>query len=562
MEALDAQAVDGIIVIAPNDNAVRALGVLPPTVPVVAVEAEYRDQPVVAIDQREGARLATRHLLDLGHRTVWHLAGPQDWREAVLRLEGWRATLSEAGAEVPAPLSGDWSPRSGYDAGVHIAMRDDVTAVFAANDQMALGLLHALAERGRRVPEDVSVVGFDDIPEAEFFRPSLTTVHQDFNEVGRRGLELLLARIDHADTQSSVSISPSLVSARELRRTAPRRAGTSVRVAVVGATGHIGSYLVPMLVSAGHDVLALSRGRQQPYLDAPEWEQVDRVVVDRDAEDRDGSFRPPRRRARRGRRRRPGVLHAGVRPAAARRAGRHRHLPAALRHGLGARHRRDGAGARGRGARRLRRLRHPQGRRSNGCCWGRRTTACPPPCCTPGTSAVPGGTWSTRPATSTSRSGDGWPRVSGWHCRTSGWRRCTTSTRATWRRRSHWPSTVATPRSARPSTSCPRQALTLRGYAEGAARWFGREADLGYVPWEEFRDAAGPEHAQTTWEHIARSPSMSIEKARSRLGYQPRYTSLATALEAVRRLVHDGHLKLDQSAAEALETFDITPGTR
>ena len=227
MEALDAQAVDGIIVIAPNDDAVRALGVLPPTMPVVALEAEYHDQPVVAIDQREGARLATRHLLDLGHRTVWHLAGPPDWREAVLRLEGWRATLSEAGAEVPDPLSGDWSPRSGYDAGVRLAMRDDVTAVFAANDQMALGLLHALAERGRRVPEDVSVVGFDDIPEAEFFRPSLTTVHQDFNEVGRRGLELLLARIDHADTLSSVSISPSLVSRASCA--APRRAGQGRR---------------------------------------------------------------------------------------------------------------------------------------------------------------------------------------------------------------------------------------------------------------------------------------------------------------------------------------------
>jgi DNA-binding LacI/PurR family transcriptional regulator len=212
VEALRAQAVDGVIVIAPNRAAVRALGVLATPVPVVALEAEFYDQPVVAIDQRQGAALATAHLLDLGHRTAWHVAGPLDWREAELRVEGWRDTLLAAGATVPAPLSGDWTPRSGYDAGLELAARDDVTAVFAGNDQMALGLVHALSERGRRVPEDVSVVGFDDIPEAEFFRPALTTVHQDFDEVGRRGLDLLLARIDQADTLANVTIAPTLVS--------------------------------------------------------------------------------------------------------------------------------------------------------------------------------------------------------------------------------------------------------------------------------------------------------------------------------------------------------------
>jgi DNA-binding LacI/PurR family transcriptional regulator len=227
MEVLRSQAVDGIIVIAPTDDAVRALGVLATDVPVVALEAEFRDQPVVSIDQQQGARLATRHLLDLGHRTVWHVAGPRDWREAVLRAEGWRSALQDADADVPDPLFGDWSPRSGYVAGLELAARDDVTAVFAANDQMALGLLHALGERGRRVPEDVSVVGFDDIPEAEYFSPALTTVHQDFDEVGRRGLALLLARIDYAETQASVTIAPVLVSRASCA--SPRRAGTGSR---------------------------------------------------------------------------------------------------------------------------------------------------------------------------------------------------------------------------------------------------------------------------------------------------------------------------------------------
>ena len=227
MEVLQSQAVDGIIVIAPNDDAVRALGVLATNVPVVALEAEFRDQPVVSIDQQRGARIATRHLLDLGHRTVWHVQGPSDWREAVLRAEGWRSALRDADFDVPDPLSGDWSPRSGYVAGLELAAHEEVTAVFAANDQMALGLLHALGERGRRVPEDVSVVGFDDIPEAEYFSPALTTVHQDFDEVGRRGLALLLSRIDGAETHSSVTIAPALVSRASCA--SPRRAGRGSR---------------------------------------------------------------------------------------------------------------------------------------------------------------------------------------------------------------------------------------------------------------------------------------------------------------------------------------------
>ncbi|NUS52213.1 MAG: LacI family DNA-binding transcriptional regulator [Nocardioidaceae bacterium] len=216
IETLSAQGVDGIIVIAPNTAAARAIGALPEGVPGVALEAEYHDQPVVSIDQRLGARLATEHLLGLGHRTVWHVAGPQDWREAVLREDGWRVTLEAAGADVPPPLRGDWSPRSGYDAGREIAANADVTAVFAGNDQMALGVVHALGERGRRVPEDVSIVGFDDIPEAEFLMPALSTVRQDFDEVGRRGLDLLLTAIDAPEgappgRDQDVTIAPELV---------------------------------------------------------------------------------------------------------------------------------------------------------------------------------------------------------------------------------------------------------------------------------------------------------------------------------------------------------------
>jgi DNA-binding LacI/PurR family transcriptional regulator len=193
VERLRSQGVDGILVIAPVVAATHALPNLPADVPVVAAEAGPDDVvPVVVVDQFAGAATATRHLLELGHRTVRHLAGPQDFLEAQQRIAGWRATLEEAGAEVIPPLIGDWSPRAGYELGRRLMESPDVSAVFVANDQMALGLLRLLHEQDRRIPQEVSVVGFDDVPEAAFFTPPLTTVRQDFLEMGRRGLHLLL----------------------------------------------------------------------------------------------------------------------------------------------------------------------------------------------------------------------------------------------------------------------------------------------------------------------------------------------------------------------------------
>ncbi len=193
---LAAQSVDGLIVIAPQRHAAEALAAVPPGLPVVAVEGgRAPNLPVVCVDQAEGAAMVTRHLLELGHETVWHVAGPLDWLEAEERLRAWRETIEAAEARVPEPPHGDWSPRSGYQAGRRLAGRDDVTAVFVANDQMALGLLRAFREADVDVPGQVSVAGFDDIPEAEFFSPPLTTVRQDFAEVGRRSIAVLLDQI-------------------------------------------------------------------------------------------------------------------------------------------------------------------------------------------------------------------------------------------------------------------------------------------------------------------------------------------------------------------------------
>ena len=197
MSLLLRQGVDGIIAIAPVRSSADALRAAAGDLPLVAAEGLPEGEvAVVCVDQVAVGHLATEHLLAAGHETVWHITGPMDFYEGVGRLQGWREALEAVGADVPPPLPGDWSPRSGFEAGQVLARMDDVTAVFAANDQMALGLLRALREQGRRVPEDISVVGVDDLPESPYFSPPLTTVRQGFAEVGRECLLALLAQIE------------------------------------------------------------------------------------------------------------------------------------------------------------------------------------------------------------------------------------------------------------------------------------------------------------------------------------------------------------------------------
>jgi len=212
IQQLLGQGVDGVVVIAPVRAGVDALRHLRPDFPVVAVEAGPDSSiPVATVDQVAGAMAATRHLLDLGHRTICHLAGPADWKEAEERTEGWRTALKAAGVPAPAVLRGDWTPRSGYELGQSLLQMHEVTAVFVANDQMSLGLLRRLHEAGREVPRDLSVVGFDDIPEAAYFTPPLTTVRQDFAELGRRCLHILLGRIEGERVETRVVVPAELV---------------------------------------------------------------------------------------------------------------------------------------------------------------------------------------------------------------------------------------------------------------------------------------------------------------------------------------------------------------
>ncbi|GAB3161957.1 LacI family DNA-binding transcriptional regulator [Myceligenerans halotolerans] len=199
-DVLAEHAVDGAVLLVEEDGLERAGVNLPPGLPAVVLDSGVDSPyPVIDNDQAMGARLATRHLLDLGHRTVRHLAGPLDSRAAAIREAAWRETLEAAGATIAEAVRGDWSPEAGYTAGLDLAADPDVTAIFVANDQMALGVLRALRDSGRRVPEDVSVVGFDDVPESANYQPPLTTVHQSFDRIGATCVSVLVDEIERGE---------------------------------------------------------------------------------------------------------------------------------------------------------------------------------------------------------------------------------------------------------------------------------------------------------------------------------------------------------------------------
>lgn len=192
---LSHQAIDGLVVIRAEQVAPETLA-LPAGMPIAVSDSRLVGRyPAVVADQVDGSVAATRHLLELGHRTVHHIAGPSDSEPALVRIATWQRTLAEAGVRPPELWRGDWSAESGYRAGREIAADPSITAVYCANDEMAFGLMRALHEVGRRVPEDVSIVGFDGIALSEFSSPPLTTVKQDFHRIGRELVRMVLAQL-------------------------------------------------------------------------------------------------------------------------------------------------------------------------------------------------------------------------------------------------------------------------------------------------------------------------------------------------------------------------------
>ncbi|MGW9157140.1 LacI family DNA-binding transcriptional regulator [Microbacterium sp. NPDC055665] len=205
-ERLAEQEVDGAIVL----NEASAL--VPAAQPPAGLRLVVVDAPTdagftsVHSDHEGGAAVATARLLGLGHDTVHHLAGPADSFAAAERERGWRETLVAAVIRPPAVVRGDWSADSGYSAGHALAK---ATAIFCANDQMALGVLRALSESGRRVPEDVAVIGFDDVPDAANYRPPLTTIRQDFTALAHRAVSALVEAIEGTSQDEASAVIPT-----------------------------------------------------------------------------------------------------------------------------------------------------------------------------------------------------------------------------------------------------------------------------------------------------------------------------------------------------------------
>jgi LacI family transcriptional regulator len=223
LDELIARRVDGIIWAVPEIGENRSwlrLNELVQLPPIVLLSMETRPGfSIVAVDNRAGARIAVEHLLEQGRRRIGIITGPLTWWEARERLAGWHEALEEAGlAQPPGAIGkGDWSAASGQRA-MESLLTDapKVDAVFASNDQMALGALGVLDRAGKHVPEDIALVGFDNIPEAEFFIPSLTTIYQQLTEIGRAAVQELHAQIDarrreETKAGAAVQLTPTLI---------------------------------------------------------------------------------------------------------------------------------------------------------------------------------------------------------------------------------------------------------------------------------------------------------------------------------------------------------------
>jgi len=225
-DSLEDGGVEGVIVITPRLSLAASVREARVNVPVEMIAAgESATTRVFAYSENQelGARMATQHLIDLGHTDIAHLGGSMEWYDGRVRKRGWESALRDAGLPLGLYLEGDWSPKWAYETGLRLVAEGLPGAIFAASDHTALGLYRAFSEHGVRVPDDVSVVGFDDIEGSDYFAPPLTTVRQDFPGLARRAIDLLLAAIDGR----TVDRTPILPALKIRASTAPpKRLGT------------------------------------------------------------------------------------------------------------------------------------------------------------------------------------------------------------------------------------------------------------------------------------------------------------------------------------------------
>jgi len=203
--------VDGLIVMSPDLDPAALVGELPPNIPVVLLNAKVKGHSCITIDNAGGARAMVRHLLSLGHDRIAFVSGPAQNADAEQRRRGYRAGLAEAGL-TPIEIEGTFTEESGYEAAQRIIrLAPRPTAVFCGNDSMAIGALSAFSEAGLRVPEQVALVGFDDIPIARFLAPPLTTVNVPIADLGRQGFEILVHEAKENGQPRNVKLDTTLI---------------------------------------------------------------------------------------------------------------------------------------------------------------------------------------------------------------------------------------------------------------------------------------------------------------------------------------------------------------
>jgi DNA-binding LacI/PurR family transcriptional regulator len=209
------QQVDGLVIGVRFEDWIAAVRKHCRGVPFVTVGNRIDDDlPGVVVDEFHGVRLATRHLLELGHQHIACISGPPDWPAARARYRAWHTTIKKAGRQPGPHVQGDWSTQSGYEAAAQLLSSNPpaFTAIVACNDHMALGALRALHANKIRVPQQISIVGYDDLPESRFFEPPLTTVHHDFVAEGERCVKTLLRMINRESIDTTLQVlSPELV---------------------------------------------------------------------------------------------------------------------------------------------------------------------------------------------------------------------------------------------------------------------------------------------------------------------------------------------------------------
>ena len=213
--------IEGLALVTPQSQAVDLVRERVDAIPVVTLDSMYRmDELAVSVDNFAGGVTATQHLINLGHTEIVHISGPKNWFESTTRAAGYTSTMLTANL-VPQIIDGDWEIATGYRIASELDFDGrSITALFVANDRMALGVLKACRERGFDVPSRISVVGFDDLEEAAYYSPPLTTLRQDFKTLGERAMGLLLNELAGGEGRKLDRLVPELM-VRESTAAAP-----------------------------------------------------------------------------------------------------------------------------------------------------------------------------------------------------------------------------------------------------------------------------------------------------------------------------------------------------